>query len=72
MKPKVGKKRIKEIDDVYRSLGLQSEEVRRYLVGLGTFPEYAEQQKKTIFIEAGITSLGSGGLAHARLEPTSE
>lgn len=72
MKPKVDKKRIKEINDVYRSLGLQSEEVRRYLVGLGTLPEYAEQQKETIFIEAGITSLGSGGLTYARLEPTSE
>ncbi|HPA44851.1 MAG TPA: hypothetical protein PLG59_12850 [bacterium] len=72
MKPKADKNRIKEIKDVYRSIGLQSEEVRKYFAGLGTLPEYPDQQKETIFIEAGITSCGSGGLIYAGLERASE
>lgn len=41
---------------VYRSLGLESEEVRTYLAALTTLPEQAEQERPIVFIEAGITS----------------
>jgi hypothetical protein len=72
MKRKPEKKRIKEIENVYRTLGLQSEEVRKYLVALGTLPSHEEKEKKAVFIEAGTTSFGSGGLTHARLESATE
>ena len=39
---------------VYRSLGLESEEIRTYLAALTTLPEQAEQERPIVFIEAGI------------------
>lgn len=65
MKRKPDKKRLKEIRDVYRSLKLESEEVRKYLTALKILPGYAEQTRPTIFIEAGTTSFGHGEYTNA-------
>lgn len=46
-------RRLEEMPTVYRSLGLESEEVRTYLASLATLPE---QERPIVFIEAGITS----------------
>jgi hypothetical protein len=56
MKRKLDKKRLKEIQKVYRSLGIESKNIRKYLTKLGTLPDQSEQKEPTIFIEAGITS----------------
>jgi len=65
MKHKPDKKRLKEIEHVYRSLGLQSKTVRKYLSALGTPPGYTEEEQKIIFIEAGTTSSSSGEFTNA-------
>ena len=49
-------RRLEEMPTVYRSLGLESEEIRTYLAALTTLPEQAEQERPIVFIEAGITS----------------
>ena len=64
MKLKPNKKRLKEIQEVYRSLGLESEEVRKYLAALATLPGQTQQEHPIVFIEAGATSY-----SHGELEP---
>lgn len=71
-KGKVKKERLDEIQRVYRSMGLESEEVRKYLVGLGNWPKQPEQERPIVFIEAGIASYSQGEMESAGLEPTSE
>lgn len=68
MKYKSSNKRKKEIEDVYRHIGLQSEEVRNYFVALGRLAGLEESEKKIVFIEADITSFGAGEMTNARLE----
>ena len=70
MKIKTNKKRLKEIQDVYRTLGLESEEYRKYLVALALFPEQLEKKRSIVFIEADINSFKYGELKNARLEST--
>jgi len=69
MKGEAGKKRLKEIEEVYKTLGINSREARRYFVALGNTPDYGGEQKKvSIFIEADTGSLGSGEIKNAGLE----
>ncbi len=68
----VNKKWLKQIEDVYRTLGLQSDEVRKYFTTIGNLPGHAKKERETIFIEAGTTSFSLGELTNARLESTSE
>ena len=73
MKLKPDEKRLKEIQEVYRSLGLESEEVRKHLAALATLPGQTEQERPIVFIEAGTTgttSYSHGELENARLEST--
>ena len=72
MKGQASKERLEEIRRIYRSLGLESEEVRKYLVALGTLPKQSEQERPVVFIEAGNTSNSHGEIENARLEPASE
>lgn len=66
MKRKIKKKRIKEIEEVYKTLGLQSEEARRYFAALGNIPVNENQVNKiSIFIEADTGSFGSGEITNA-------
>jgi len=66
MKRKIKKKRIKEIEEVYKTLGLQSEEARRYFAALGNIPVNENQANKvSIFIEADTGSFGSGEINNA-------
>ncbi len=66
------KMRMKEIEAVYRTLGLQSEEVRKYFIALGNMKDLGKKEKNSIFIEAATTSQSSGGWEHAGLERNSE
>jgi len=69
MKRKTDKKRLKEIEEVYKTLGLQSKEARRYFAALGNISNYESQEKKvSIFIEASTGSFGLGEIINARLE----
>ena len=72
MKLKQSKKRLKELQDVYRTLGLESEEFRKYLIALATLPGQTEQECSIVFIEAGITSYSQGEFKNARLESNPE
>jgi acyl-[acyl carrier protein]--UDP-N-acetylglucosamine O-acyltransferase len=66
MKRKIKKKRIEEIEEVYKTLGLQSEEARRYFAALGNIPVNETQVNKiSIFIEADTGSFGSGEITNA-------
>ena len=71
-KTKASKKRLEEIQEAYKSMGLESEEARKYLVALGTLPKHSEQERPVVFIEAGIASYSQGEIESAGLEPTSE
>lgn len=55
----------KETEELYRTLGLQSEEVRHYLVGLGTMGTQEQNPRRMLFIEAGASSLSSGSYSDA-------
>ena len=68
MKLKPDKDRLKQIRKIYRSLGLESKEDRKYLAALASFPSQTEQKRPIVFIEAGITSCVQGELKNAGLE----
>ncbi len=72
MNGKASKERLEEIQRTYRSLGLDSEEVRKYLTAFGTLPKQSEQDRPVVFIEAGIASYSHGENQNAGLEPASE
>ena len=66
MKRIIKKKRIKEIEEVYKTLGLKSEEARRYYAALGNSPVNEHRGNKvSIFIEADTGSFGSGEITNA-------
>lgn len=67
MKLTPDKKRLQEIREVYRTLGIEHEEVRKYLVSLPASPP--EPPQPTVFIECGNTSESCGEFENARLEP---
>ena len=67
MKLTPDKKRLQEIREVYRTLGIEHEEVRKYLISLPASPVEAPQP--TVFIECGNTSESCGEFENARLEP---
>lgn len=68
MKDQASKERLEEIQKIYRSLGLESEEVLKYLASLGTLSKQSEQKNPVVFIEAGITSSSHGEITDAGLE----
>ena len=70
LKLKPDKKRLEEIQEVYRSMGLESEESRKYLAALASVPGQTELKRHPVFIEAGITSYSQGKFENARLEST--
>ena len=72
MKKESDEKRLEEIQEVYRSLGLESEEVRKYLASLPSLFGQTEQKRPIIFIEAGTTSYSQGEFKYARLASTPE
>jgi hypothetical protein len=72
MQDKPDEKRLEEIQEVYRSMGLESEEVRKYLASLPSSLGETEQERPIIFIEAGTTSYSQGEFKYARLESTPE
>lgn len=59
------KKRIQEIEKVYRTLGLESDEICKYIISLGSFGENCQKEKRATFIEAGTSSCGFGELKNA-------
>ena len=67
MKRKTSKKRLKEIQDFYQSLGLDSEQ-SKYFTPLTTLPEPTEQERPIVFIESGISSDSHGDFPNAGLE----
>lgn len=72
MKAKSEKNRLKEIEEVYNTMGLNNEEVRKYFSVLYNIPNLEGQEKKTIiFIEADTVSFGTGDFANAGLESNS-
>lgn len=73
MKIKSETERIKKIEEVYKTLGLQSEEARKYFAFLNSVPKYEKEEKKiSVFIEADTVSFGTGAFANAGLEPNSK
>ena len=66
MKLKPDKKRLEEIQDVYRTLGLDSEEFRKYLVSLAA--PSLEPPRPVVYIECGSTSELQGEFKDAGLE----
>ncbi len=71
-KNKSSKKRIKEIEKVYQTLGLYSEEARKYYTYLGNYPNSSEQEKRATFISAGINSQEIGEINNAGLESVAQ
>ena len=67
MKLKPSKKRLKEIEAVYKLLGLNSEQLK-YFVPLTTLPRRPEGRHPIVFIESGITSESHGEFQNAGLE----
>ena len=67
MKLTPDKRRLQEIREVYRTLGIEHEKVRNYLVSLSAPP--TEPKQPIIFIECGNTSESCGEFENARLEP---
>ena len=67
MERKINKKRLKEVEVVYQSLGLNSEQLK-YFEALGAFARQAEQEPPIVFIESRITSDSEGEFQNAGLE----
>jgi len=67
-KARTDKRRQTRIDRVYRTLGIESPEVRAYLVSLGSRSDQVEKEKPPVFIEAGTTSFSAMSPANAGLE----
>ena len=67
MKLKPSKKRLKEIQEVYRSMGLNPEQLK-YFSPLTPLPQPVEQEQPIIFIESGISSDSYGDFEDAGLE----
>jgi len=72
MKTKPEKRRLEEIEEVYKTLGLQDDEMRKYFLLLSNMPTFEKQEgKPIIFIEADTVSFGTGDFANAGLESNS-
>ena len=72
MKSKGKTKRIREIEEVYKTLGLQSEKAQKYFFFLSSVPTYEKEGKKiSVFIEADTVSHGTGAFSNAGLESNS-
>ena len=54
MNMKVSKKRLKEIESVYRSMGLTPEQLK-YFNALTTLARQGNQERPFVFIESGTT-----------------
>jgi hypothetical protein len=72
MAPKARSPRKRNIRQVYRELGLDSEALRKYLLSFREGVAESEKKRDIVFIEAGTTSESSGAFDHAGLEPDSE
>lgn len=67
MNMKLSKKRLKEIESVYQSMGLTSEQLE-YFNALNILTKQAKQKPPIVFIEAGTTSDSDGEVSDAGLE----
>ena len=67
MNMKVSKKRLKEIEDVYKSMGLTSEQLECFNA-LAALAKHTKQERPFAFIESGTTSDSSGEFNNAGLE----
>ena len=67
MNMKVSKKRLKEIEDVYKSMGLTSEQLEHFNT-LNILTKQTRREHPIVFIEAGTTSDSDGELSDAGLE----
>ena len=67
MNMKVSKKRLKEIESVYRSMGLTSEQLK-YFNALNTLSKQTKQNRPIVFLESGISSDSHGDFQNAGLE----
>ena len=67
MNMKVSKKRLKEIESVYRSMGLTPEQLKHFYA-LAALAKHTKQERPFVFIEAGTTSDSGGEFQNARSE----
>ena len=67
MNMKVSKKRRKEIESVYQSIGLTTEQFECFNT-LNMLTKQTRQEHPIVFIETGTTSDSEGELEDARLE----
>ena len=67
MNMKVSKKRLKEIESVYQSMGLTTEQFE-YFNALNALSRQAKEEYPFIFIETGTTSDSNGEVQNAGLE----
>ena len=67
IKRKPSKKRLREIQEVYRSMGLDSETLK-YFAPLMPLPQATEQERPIVFIESGISSDSHGDFQNAGLD----
>lgn len=58
-------KRAAEITELYRRLGIESQEVRKYLLSLGSMGAIGRKETPIIFIELAATSEGAGEVDNA-------
>ena len=67
MKRKLSKKRLKEIQDVYRSMGLTPEQLKHFNA-LHTLSKQTKQNRPIVFLESGISSDSHGDFQNGGLE----
>lgn len=67
MNLKPSKKRLKEIEAVYKSMGLTPEQLQHFNA-LAILARHMREKRPLFFIEAGTTSNSDGDLNDARLE----
>lgn len=72
MQHKPDEKRLEEVRELYRYMGLESEEDRRYLAALPSLAGQTEKKPTIVFIEAGTTSYSHGEFKNAGLESAPE
>ena len=67
MNMKVSKKRLKEIESVYQSMGLTTKQLECFKV-LNILTKQTKQKPPIVFIETGTTSDSDGEVSDAGLE----
>ncbi len=65
MKRKPSKRRLREIEKIYRTLGLGAKEARKYFPPFRSIPEPPKKVEEQIFIEVGTTSVSSAEFSGA-------